>query len=215
MKDIPEKRAASNPSSNTQKELGVHPKIKTAAQTALCFLALNGCVVLGAATAWAEANAAQAPRELCEEGRAVLAGQLAYLEARLSPAPDQQQAWEAFKTAVRAAVEPLDAQCAEDLAPGASADPDRLERMEKSAAALQKMFAGLRSAIAGIDPVLTSAQRDLLARRILPPPPPFMPPFPPPVPGMPPPGGMFGLPPPPFAMTAVSCGKEPLVPQPF
>jgi hypothetical protein len=211
MKDIPQKQAASSPSSNTQKELGVHPKIKAAAQTALCFLALNGCVVLGAATAWAEANAAQTPRPLCEEGRAVLAGRLAYLEARLSPAPDQQQAWEAFKTAVRAAVEPLDALCAEGLAPGASADPDRLERMEKSAAALQKMFAGLRSAIAGIDPVLTSAQRDLLARHILPPPPPFMPPFP----VMPPPGGMFGLPPPPFAMTAVSCGKEPLVPQPF
>ena len=95
----------------------MHPIIKAAAQTALCFLALNGCVVLGAATAWAEVNAALTPRPLCEEGRAVLAGRLAYLEARLSPAPDQQQAWEAFKTAVRAAVEPLDALCAEGLAP--------------------------------------------------------------------------------------------------
>jgi hypothetical protein len=193
----------------------MHPIIKAAAQTALCFLALNGCVLLGAATAWAEADAAQTSRPLCEEGRAVLAGRLAYLEARISPAPHQQQAWQAFKSAVRAAVEPLDALCVEGKAPGAPADPDRLERMEKSAAALQKMFAGLRAAIAGIDPVLTSAQRDILAHHILAPAPPFMPPFPPPSPGMPPPGGMFGLPPPPFAMTAVSCGKEPLVPPLF
>ena len=130
----------------------MHPKINAAARMALYFLALNGSepCVLRAAPAWAEADAAPTVlRPLCEEGRAVLAGRLGYLEARISPAPDQQQAWQEFKTAVRAAVEPLNALCDEGPAAGASS-PDRLERMEKSAAALQKMFAGLRAATAGI-----------------------------------------------------------------
>ncbi len=195
----------------------MHPKIKAAARTAFCFVVLNGCLVVGAATAWAEVDAGQS-HPLCEEGVAVLAGRLAYLEARISPAPDQQQAWQAFKTLVRAAVKPLDELCAEGPASGPLVNIDKLEKMERHAAAMQKVFAGLRAAIAEINPVLTSAQRDLLARGILPPPPPLTPPFPPSpgTPRFPPPqGGMFGMQLPPFVMTTISCGSEPLGPPLF
>jgi hypothetical protein len=193
---------------------GMHPIINATARTALCFLAFcsSGPRFLGAAPAWAEADAGPAvSRPVCEEGHALLAGRLGYLEARVSPAADQQQAWQTFKAAVRAAMEPLDSLCLDNVAPGASPDPaNRLEGMEKFASAMQKMFAGLQAAVAGLGPVLTSAQRDILARHILPPPPPGMPPFPPPPIGMPPFGRAFGPEPPSFAMTAVPCGIEPL-----
>ena len=105
----------------------------------------------------------------CAEGRALLAAKLAYLEARISPGPDQQDPWRTFANAIRASADGFDRLCAEEPLRPESADAgERLERMQGHAAAMQAMFGALAKAYEAIAPVLTPAQRDILSRNIVP-----------------------------------------------
>ena len=119
----------------------------------------------------------------CAEGRALFAAKLAYLEARVSPEPSQAEAWRSFANAMRNSGGELDRACAEEPFRPVSGDAgERLQRMEKHAAAMQAMFGAMAKAYVAIAPNLTAAQRDILSRNIVPSP--TLPgPFPPPVPG--------------------------------
>ena len=105
----------------------------------------------------------------CAEGRALFAAKLAYLEARIAPEPSQEGAWRTFASAMRASAGELDRACAEDPPRSFSVDAgERLERMEKHAAAMQAMFGAMAKAYVAIAPNLTAAQRDILSRNIVP-----------------------------------------------
>jgi hypothetical protein len=154
-----------------------------AVRTAVFVIALSG------AGLWAlramDANADPPPSEdssPCAEGRALFAAKLAYLEARISPEPSQAEAWRSFANAMRDSGE-LDRACNEEPPRSLSVDAgERLQRMEKHAAAMQAMFGAMAKAYVAIAPSLTTAQRDILSRNIAPSTP-FPGPFPPPVPG--------------------------------
>jgi LTXXQ motif family protein len=119
----------------------------------------------------------------CAEGRALFAAKLAYLEARVSPEPSQEEAWRTFANAMRATAGALDRACAEEPPRPQSVDAgQRLKRMESHAAAMQAMFGQMADAYLTIAPNLTAAQRDILSQNIVP-----SPPFPSPF--SPPPGG--------------------------
>ena len=104
----------------------------------------------------------------CAEGRALFAAKLAYLEARIAPEPSQEDAWRRFAEAVRASTGELDRACAEDPPRALSVDAG-LKRMERHAAAMQAMFGAMANAYVAIAPNLTTAQRDILSRNIVPP----------------------------------------------
>ena len=114
----------------------------------------------------------------CAEGRALFAAKLAYLESRVAPEPSQQDAWRRFTDAMRATAGDADRACTGEPPPSPSADAgERLKRMQRHAAAMEAMFGAMASAYEAIAPQLTTAQRDILSRNIVPPPPP--PPSPP------------------------------------
>jgi hypothetical protein len=105
----------------------------------------------------------------CVEGRALFAAKLAYLEARVSPQPSQVEAWRAFANAMRASTGELDRACAEEPPGHLSVDAgERMERMEKHAAAMQAMFGEMAKAYVAVAPSLTAEQRDILSRNIVP-----------------------------------------------
>ncbi len=123
----------------------------------------------------------------CAEARALFAAKLAYLEARISPEASQEEAWRTFANAMRASAGELDRTCAEEPVPRQSVDAgERLQQMEKHAAAVQAMFGAMAKAYLAIAPQLTAAQRDILSRNIVP-----LPPMP--VLVHPPPPGGLGL----------------------
>jgi hypothetical protein len=101
---------------------------------------------------------------------------------------------------MRDATGELDRACAEEPPRPLSSDAgERLQRMEKHAAAMQAMFGAMAKAYVAIAPNLTTAQRDILSRSIVP-----SPPFP----GLfPPPPGGPGLPPRPGEV-ALNCGPS-------
>jgi hypothetical protein len=106
----------------------------------------------------------------CAEGRALFAAKLAYLEARISPEPSQEEAWRRFEDAMRATAGDADRACAEEPPRAFWVDAgDRLKQMEKHAAAMRAMFGAMASAYVAIAPNLTAAQRDILSRNIVPP----------------------------------------------
>jgi LTXXQ motif family protein len=150
-------------------------------------------IALSAAGLWAlhamDARADPPPLDdlsPCAEGRALFAAKLAYLEARISPEPSQEDAWRRFADAMRASAGEADRACAEEPPRPLPIDAgERLKRMEKHAAAMQAMFGAMANAYVAIAPNLTAAQRDILSRNIVPPPP--FPSFPPPGHGSPPP----------------------------
>lgn len=105
----------------------------------------------------------------CIEGRALFAAKLAYLEAKISPEPSQEEAWKNFAGAMRASAGEIDHACIEDPPRPISVDAgDRLKRMERHAAAMQAMFGAMANAYVAIAPNLTAAQRDVLSRNIVP-----------------------------------------------
>jgi hypothetical protein len=148
-------------------------------------------IALSAASLWAlhamDARADPPPLDdlsPCAEGRALFAAKLAYLEARISPEPSQEDAWRHFADAMRASAGEADRACAAEPPRPLSVDAgERLKRMEKHAAAMQAMFGAMADAYVAIAPNLTAAQRDILSRNIVPSPP--FPPFPPPRVGLP------------------------------
>ena len=160
-----------------------------AVRTAVFVVALSG------AGLWAlramDAKADPPPSEdssPCAEGRALFAAKLAYLEARVSPETSQAEAWRTFASAMRDSAGELDRACAEGPPPLVSVDArERLQRMERHAAAVQAMFGAMAKAYVAIAPSLTTAQRDILSRNIVPSAP-FPRPFLPPTagPGLPP-----------------------------
>ena len=108
----------------------------------------------------------------CAEGRALFAAKLAYLEAHISPEPSQEEAWRTFADAMRASAGEVDRACVEDPPRPISADAgERLKHMERHAAAMQAMFGAMANAYVAIAPNLTTAQRDILSRNIVPSPP--------------------------------------------
>ena len=105
----------------------------------------------------------------CTEGRALFAAKLAYLEAKISPEPSQEEAWRTFANAMRASAGAVDRACVEDPPRPLSVDAgERLKRMERHAAAMQAMFGAMADAYVAIAPNLTEAQRDILSRNIVP-----------------------------------------------
>jgi hypothetical protein len=105
----------------------------------------------------------------CTEGGALFAAKLAYLESRIAPEPSQEDAWRTFANAMRASTGELDRARAEEPPRPSSVDAgERLERMEKHAAARQAMFGEMAKAYVAIAPNLTAAQRDILSRNIVP-----------------------------------------------
>ncbi len=164
-------------------------------------LSVGALFALGAMGAGAEATAPETnPQAACAEGRALLAARLAYLEARVAPAADQQDAWRTFADTVRVSAGDLDRVCVEESSSPTPADAgDRLERIERLAAAMQAMFGAMAKAYRTIAPVLTAAQLDILSRNIVPSPP---------SPGLfPPRPGGFG-PPPRIGAMAQGCGES-------
>ena len=152
---------------------------KAAVRTAVFVVALSGAGLwaLRALDAKADPPEDSSP---CVEGRALFAAKLAYLEARVSPEPSQAEAWRTFANAMRDSAGELDRACAEGPPPLLSVDAgERLQRMERHAAAVQAMFGAMAKAYVAIAPSLTTAQRDILSRNIVPSPP-FPGPFPPP-----------------------------------
>ena len=153
----------------------------SAARAAVCVIALSG------AGLWAlhamDAKADPPPMDAsspCAEGPALFAAKLAYLEARISPEPSQEDAWRGFDKAMRSSASELDRACVEEPPRPPSVDVgERLQRMERHAAAMQAMFGAIAKAYLAIAPDLTAAQRDILSRNIVPSPP-FPDPFPPP-----------------------------------
>jgi hypothetical protein len=141
-----------------------------AMRTALFVVALSG------AGLWAlhamDAKADPPPLEesqLCAEGRALFAAKLAYLEVGISPEPSQGEAWRTFTSAMRATAGALDRACAEEPTRPQSVDAgQRLKRMESHTAAMQAMFGEMADAYLAIAPNLTTAQRDVLLRNIVP-----------------------------------------------
>jgi hypothetical protein len=107
----------------------------------------------------------------CAEGRALFAAKLAYLEARVAPEPSQEEAWRTFTQAMRATEGGLDRACAEEPPWPQPVDAgQKLKRMQSHAAAMQAMFGEMADAYLAIAPNLTTAQRDVLSRTIVPPP---------------------------------------------
>jgi hypothetical protein len=167
-----------------------------ATRTAVFVVALSG------AGLWAlramDAKADPSPLEEsapCAEGRALFAAKLAYLEARVAPEPSQEEAWRTFANAMRATGGALDRACAEEPPPPQSVDAgQRLKRMKSHAAAMQAMFGEMADAYLAVAPNLTTAQRDVLSRNMVPAPG-FFPPRP---------SGQ-GLPPRPWDM-GLNCG---------
>jgi hypothetical protein len=144
-----------------------------ATRTAIFVVALSG------AGLWAlsamDAKADPPPMDdasPCAEGRALFAAKLAYLEAKISPEPSQEEAWRSFAGAMRASAGEVDRACIEDPPRPISADAgERLKHMERHAAAMQAMFGAMANAYVAIAPNLTDAQRDILSRNIVPSPP--------------------------------------------
>ena len=121
----------------------------------------------------------------CAEGRALFAAKLAYLEARIAPEPSQEDAWRRFADAMGASAPEAGRACTEEPPRALSVDAgERLHRMEKHAAAMQAMFGAMANAYVAIAPDLTTTQREILSRNIVPASP--FPPFPPPGAGLPP-----------------------------
>jgi hypothetical protein len=114
----------------------------------------------------------------CTEGRALFGAKLAYLEAKVSPEPSQEEAGRSFAGAMRASAGEVDRACIEDPPRPLAADAgEGLKRMERHAAAMQAMFGAMANAYVAIAPNLTTAQRDIQSRNIVPAPP-FGPGFP-------------------------------------
>jgi len=154
-----------------------------AMRTAVFVIALSGAGLWALHAMDARADQPQSESAPCAEARALFAAKLAYLEARISPEPRQEEAWQNFANAMRASAGELDRACAEEPVLPQSVDAgERLQQMEKHAAAVQAMFGAMAKAYLAIAPQLTTAQRDTLSRNIVPSPPiPVL--FPPPPPG--------------------------------
>ena len=68
-----------------------------ATRTAIIVLALSGAGLWGLRAMDARADPpAQDDSSPCAEGRALFAAKLAYLEAKISPEPSQEEAWRTF-----------------------------------------------------------------------------------------------------------------------
>ncbi len=141
-----------------------------ATRTAIIVIALSGAGLWGLRAMAAGADpSAQDDSSQCTEGRALFAAKLAYLEAKISPEPSQEEAWRTFTNAMRASAGAVDRACVEDPPRPLSADAgERLKRMERHAAAMQAMFGAMADAYVAIAPNLTEAQRDILSRNIVP-----------------------------------------------
>jgi hypothetical protein len=141
-----------------------------ATRTAIIVMALSGAGLWGLRAMDARADPPpQDDSSPCAEGRALFAAKLAYLEAKISPEPSQEQAWQSFVGAMRASAGEVDRACVEDPPRPLSADAgERLKRMERHAAAMQAMFGAMANAYVAIAPNLTEAQRDILSRNIVP-----------------------------------------------
>ncbi len=170
-------------------------------RTAVFVIALSGAGLWALRAMDARADPPPSESPPCAEARALFAAKIAYLEARISPEPSQEEAWRTFANAMRASSGELDRACAEVPVLPQSVDAgERLQRMEKHAAAVQSMFGAMAKAYLAIAPNLTTAQRDILSRNIVPSPP---------IPGLfpPPPPGGLGLPPRAWDM-AWNCGPS-------
>ena len=141
-----------------------------ATRTAFIVIALSGAGLWGLRAMDARADPPpQDDSSPCVEGRALFAAKLAYLEAKISPEPSQEEAWRTFESALRTSAGVVERACVEDPPRPLSADAgERLKRMERHAAAMQAMFGAMADAYVAIAPNLTEAQRDILSRNIVP-----------------------------------------------
>jgi hypothetical protein len=144
-----------------------------ATRTAFFVIALSGAGLWGLRAMDARADPpAMDDAAACAEGRALFAAKLAYLEAKISPEPSQEEAWRSFADAMRASAGAVDRGCVEDTPRPLSVDAgERLKHMERHTAAMQAMFGAMANAYVAIAPNQTEAQRDILSRSIVPSPP--------------------------------------------
>jgi hypothetical protein len=119
-----------------------------ATRTAVIVVALSGASLWALHAMDARADPpAQDDSSPCAEGRALFAAKLAYLEARISPEPSQEDAWRRFADAMRASAGEADRACAEEPPRPLAVDAgERLKRMERHAAAMQAMFGAMANA---------------------------------------------------------------------
>jgi hypothetical protein len=141
-----------------------------AARTAVFVVALSGAGLwaLSAMDAKAEAPPLEdsAP---CTETRALFAAKLAYLEARISPEPSQEEAWRTLGNAMAATAGAFDVACDGEPPRSFTVDGGReLRRMESHAAAMQTMFGQMADAYLAVAPSLTTGQSEILSRATAP-----------------------------------------------
>ena len=141
-----------------------------ATRTAVFVIALSGAGLWALSAMDAKADPPSMDNASpCAEGRALFAAKLAYLEAKISPEPSQEEAWRSFAGAMRASAGEVDRACIEDPPRTLPVDAaERLKRMERHAAAMQAMFGAMADASVAIVPNLTEPQRDILSRNIVP-----------------------------------------------
>ena len=83
----------------------------SAARAAVCVIALSGAGLWALHAMDAKADPPMDDSSPCAEGRALFAAKLAYLEARISPEPSQEDAWRSFANAMRSSASELDRAC--------------------------------------------------------------------------------------------------------
>lgn len=151
---------------------------------AAAVLQVAGQGVLSAAPASAQ-SLPPGPPPRCEDGPAMLAGHLAFIETKLEIQGEQARAWAAFAQEIRTAAAPLDAVCRGGPRPGEIAqgsDPMQvLDRKLSPLMAAASAAGGMREAVRRLSDQLTAGQRQVLAQELgrpgpglafLPPPPP-------------------------------------------
>jgi hypothetical protein len=125
------------------------PFISTrATRTAVFVIALSGAGLWALSAMDAKADSPSMDNASpCAEGRALFAAKLAYLEAKISPEPSQEEAWRSFAGAMRASAGEVDRACIEDPPRPVSIDAaERLKRMERNGAAMEAMFGAMANA---------------------------------------------------------------------
>lgn len=147
-------------------------------------LQIAGLCLLSAAPAHAQMMP-PGPPPRCDDGPAMLAGRLAFLETKLEIQGEQSRAWAAFAQEIKTAAAPLDAICRNGPRPDEvtqGTDPVQvLDRKQSPLLAAASAAGGMREAVRRLSDQLTANQRQVLAQELgrpgpglafLPPPPP-------------------------------------------
>ena len=110
-------------------------------------------------------------KTMCNEIDALFAARMAFIQARVTPTPDQMAEWEAFVASARATLGEIKATCSSDFVP-----PDRKNPMamlafrERRARHRAELFRAERVAVERFMKVLSPQQQQNLGEAVLRPP---------------------------------------------